>query len=295
MERFTIIEICSTNTKAYLYEKGEVKSIGFKTIEFKNHYKKNNKIDEEDKSLLFEFINGLNESTCFVYGTSIFRNLKETEAEEWIKEFKEKTGFDFQIVTPDMENEFTVYGAISNTNYQGKVAVMIGGGGSTELSIVEDGKIIEKANSSFGAMDTTDMFPDLREDIATSNYEEMIAKTKELVNIPKNKANILILAGGDYIYFYEELNYPTSKNKFCDNPLQPYCLDIETMDKCDKDFFYKVSLEEICKRTNNDGWWRGARGMRLCVKSLVDILEVQYIIPTRISMVYGIVEKLKNQ
>ena len=67
------------------------------------------------------------------------------------------------------------------------------------------------------------------------------------------------------------------------------------MDKCDKDFFYKVSLEEICKRTNNDGWWRGARGMRLCVKSLVDILEVQYIIPTRISMVYGIVEKLKNQ
>ena len=29
MERFTIIEIGSTNTKAYLYEKGEVKSIGF--------------------------------------------------------------------------------------------------------------------------------------------------------------------------------------------------------------------------------------------------------------------------
>ncbi len=294
MKRFTIIEIGSTNTKAYLYENGEVKSIGFKTIEFKNHYKKNNRIDEKDKELLFQFIKELKEKDCFVYGTSIFRNLQEKEKEEWIREFKEKTGFDFQIVTSDMENEFTVYGAISNTNYQGKVAVMIGGGGSTELSIVENGKIVEKANSSFGAMDTTDMFPDLREDFATSDYEKMILKTKELVNVPKNKADILILAGGDYIYFYEELNYPIEKNKFCENPLQPYCLDIETMDKCDKDFFYHISLEDVCKRTNNDAWWRGARGMRLCVKSLVDILGVKYIIPTRISMVYGIVEKLKN-
>ncbi len=295
MERFTIVEIGSTNTKAYLYENEVIKDIGFQTIEFKNHYKIAKKIDSQDKKDLFQFIKGLGEENCFIYGTSIFRNLSDTEKEEWVAEFKQETGFEFQIVTPDMENEFTVYGAIANTDYQGKVAVMIGGGGSTELSIVENGKIIEKANSSFGAMDTTDMFPDLREDVAYSDYNTMIAKTKELVNIPKNKADILILAGGDYIYFYEELNYPILKNKFCDNPLQPYCLDIETMDTCDKNFFYEVSLEEVCQKTKKDGWWRGARGMRLCVKSLVDILEVKYIIPTRISMVYGIAEKLKEK
>ncbi len=294
MERFTIIEIGSTTTKAYLYENNEVKNLGTKVIEFKNHYKIAQRIDEQDKKDLFEFIKNLNEDNCFIYGTSIFRNLSNTEKETWLNEFKEETGFEFQIVTPDMENEFTVYGAISNTNYKGKIAVMIGGGGSTELSIVENNKIIEKANSSFGAMDTTDMFPDLREDIAYSDYDTMISKTKELVNIPTNKADILILAGGDYIYFYEELNYPIEKNKFCENSLQPYCLDVETMDKWDKDFFYKVSLNDVCERTNNEGWWRGARGMRLCVKSLVDILEAKYIIPTRISMVYGIVEKLKE-
>ncbi|MDD4644345.1 MAG: hypothetical protein PHW90_04890, partial [Bacilli bacterium] len=59
-------------------------------------------------------------------------------------------------------------------------------------------------------------------------------------------------------------------------------------------FFYNISLEEIITRTKNDGWWRGARGMRLCVKALVDILEVKYIIPTKISMIYGIIDKLKN-
>lgn len=294
MNRFVIVEIGSTNTKAYLYEDEKVENLSFKTIEFKNHYKKENKISDDDKKLLFEFIDNIKEENIFVFGTSIFRNLTLKQKEEWKKEFKAKTNLDFHIVTSDEENELTVYGATANINYQGKIAVMIGGGGSTELSIVEKGKIIEKANSSFGAMDTTDMFPDLRTDYATSDYEIMVNKTKELVNKPNNKADLLILAGGDYIYYYEELNYPVVKNKFYDSDLQPYCLDVETMDKLDRNFFYEISLEDVCKRTNNDAWWRGARGMRLCVKALVDILEVKYIIPTRISMVYGIVEKIKN-
>ena len=40
MDKFIIIEIGSTNTKAYLYENDKVKNLGFKTIEFKNNYKK---------------------------------------------------------------------------------------------------------------------------------------------------------------------------------------------------------------------------------------------------------------
>ena len=294
MKEFVIIEIGSTNTKGYLYKDGEVKSLGFKTIEFKNHYKKENKIDEEDKQLLFSFVNEIKIDRTYVFGTSIFRNLTDEQKDEWLKEFKEKTELDIRIVTSDMENEYTVYGAIADIDYDGKIAVMIGGGGSTELSIVEKKKIIEKANSSFGAMDTTDMFPDIKTDKASTDYDLMVEETKKLVNVPKNKADILILAGGDYIYFYEELNYPVTKNKFYDNPLQPYSLDVETMDKLDCNFFYEVSLDEVCERTKNEGWWRGARGMRLCVKALVDILDVKYIIPTRISMVYGIVEKIKN-
>lgn len=296
MKKFAIIEIGSTNTKGYLYVDEKVHDCGFCTIEFKNNYKKIGKILNEDKEKLYSFIEKMKEidETIYVYGTSIFRNLKEDEKEIWLKEFKAKTGIDFNIVTSDMENEYTVHGAVNNIDYNGKIAVMIGGGGSTELAIVENKKIIEKSNSDFGAMDTTDMFPDLRTDKATTDYDFMVDKTKELVNAPKNKADLLILAGGDYIMFYEELKYPVEKNKFYESPLQPYCLDVITMDKLDRNFFYNISLEEIITRTKNDGWWRGARGMRLCVKALVDILEVKYIIPTRISMIYGIVDELKK-
>ena len=43
MQDFVIIEVGSTNTKAYLCRTDEVKDLGFKTIEFKNYYKKENK------------------------------------------------------------------------------------------------------------------------------------------------------------------------------------------------------------------------------------------------------------
>ncbi len=178
--------------------------------------------------------------------------------------------------------------------YTGNVAVMIGGGGSTELSIVRNGEIIESCNSSFGAMDVSDNYPDLRSDIATTPYDKMLDETKVLVNKPNNNADVMILAGGDYIYFYEELSYPVIKNTLWSDELEPYMLDTVTMDKLDREFFYNKSLDEICIRTNNEGWWRGARGMRICVKALVDILDVKYIIPTRISMFYGISEAIKS-
>lgn len=294
MQEFVIIEVGSTNTKAYLCNANEVLDLGFKTIEFKNHYKKNKEIVEEDKKELYSFINNITNENIYVFGTSIFRNLTQNQRDAWLKEFKEHTNLDFRIVTSSEENEFTVYGAVSNVEYDGNIAVMIGGGGSTELSIVRNGGIIESCNSSFGAMDVSDNYPDLRSDIATTPYDKMVEETKTLVNKPKNKADILILAGGDYIYFYEELSYPVIKNTLWSDELEPYMLDTVTMDKLDRDFFYNKSLDEICIRTNNEGWWRGARGMRICVKALVDILDVKYIVPTRISMVYGIVEAIKS-
>lgn len=294
MDRFIVIEIGSTNTKAYRYDRGQVEEVDFKTIEFKNHYKRENCICEEDKKLLFDLIEQVREEHTFVFGTSIFRNLDSKEKDLWLSEFYKKTGIPFHVVTADMENELTVFGATSTIDYADKIGVMIGGGGSTELSIVQNGKIIEKANSSFGAMDVCDMFPELRTDYATSEYSFMLSEVKKLVTQAENKVDLLILAGGDYLYFYEELRYPLVKNQFYENSLQPYVVDVEVMDSLDKKFFYKESLEEICLRTHKDGWWRGARGMRLCVKVIVDMLGVKYIVPTRISMVYGIVEKIKK-
>ena len=295
--RYIIIEIGSTNTKASLYDNGVITDLGYETIEFKNHYKKEGHISFEDKEALFNYIAKLKDidEHIYVYGTSIFRNLKDEEQIAWQKEFNDVTNLTFNVVSPDEENEYTVYGAISEITTDDVIAVMIGGGGSTELALVQNKKIIEKINYPFGAMDVSDAYPDLRGDKATTPLDKMLKETKKEMEVPQHKADLLILAGGDYIMFYETLNYPVSKNTFYDDVKAPYMLDTNTMCSLDNNFLYELSLEKIIAENGSDGWWRGARGMRICVQSLCDLLDTKYIIPTRINMLYGIIEKINGK
>ena len=154
---------------------------------------------------------------------------------------------------------------------------------------------MEKINYPFGAMDVSDQYPDLRTDKAATPMAKMLAETKDKMEIPKSKADILILAGGDYIMFYETLNYPVFKNELYDDDKQPYMLDTKTMRALDDNFMYELSLEKIIEENGSDGWWRGARGMRICVQALCDLLDTKYIIPTRINMLYGIIEKINSE
>ena len=73
-------------------------------------------------------------------------------------------------------------------------------------------KIIETSHNNYGVMDVCNRFPDINEETATSLLEDMINDTLDMTNIPDNKADILVLAGGDYLTFYETLNYPLKVN-----------------------------------------------------------------------------------
>ena len=297
MNKFIIVEVGSTNTKTYLYE-DKLNDLGIITIEFKNNYKLNKKLMDSDLEKLYDHIDSLKKYNypIHIFGTSVFRNLNDLERGKFLKEFKDNTGLEFTIVTQDMENELTVYGVIADINYDGRLAVMIGGGASTEVSIVENKKIIEVANNNYGAMDVCDRFPDINEDTATTLYSEMVEDTLDMTKIPDNKADILVLAGGDYLRFYETLKYPMNRNKFYIDQKQPWVLDTLSMINYDEDFFYHKSLLEIQNENfeSRDWWSGGTRGMRICVTAISKAVGAKYIIPTRISMVYGIIEKIKN-
>lgn len=78
MER-VIVEVGSTCTKVDVYNGKEIKHIGEKTIEFKNNYKKENKLNEIDVRKLIDLVKKLKlkYSDIYVGGTSIFRDLKD--------------------------------------------------------------------------------------------------------------------------------------------------------------------------------------------------------------------------
>lgn len=73
--RFGIIEVGSTNTKAYIYDNSGLINLGSRYISFKNNYNISNELHESDISDLYLFINDIRKEleSIYIFGTSIFR------------------------------------------------------------------------------------------------------------------------------------------------------------------------------------------------------------------------------
>lgn len=260
------------------------------TIHFKKNYDKEKKLLEEDINLLIERINELKDITDNIYvcGTSIFRMLKEDELEAFLTDFKNRTNLDFHVISQEQENELTVKGVTRLTNK--RLGVMIGGGGSTEIAIYDNG-IIESINSSIGVVDVMEKFPDLANDIATTSLEEVMNYIKENLKLPKNKADILVLAGGGHKYFALESGIMYENNTLYEDINAPIMMSIENRIKDTKRYFENISLDEIRNRVEDPKWWFATRAMCAFALVIAEEIEAKYIIPTDIAMAYGLINE----
>lgn len=285
-----IIEVGSTATKINQYDGNNVKDLGTITIEFKRNYKKENNLNNEDVEKLINKVNELKNITKDIYicGTSIFRTISEKQRKEFLEYFKKETGYDFNIISQQQENELTVYGVVNDINK--KVAVFVGGGGSTEIAIYDD-EIKEMVNTPIGVIDIMNKYPDLANDLATTNIEEVKKVIREKMNLPKEKADILILAGGGHELFARNSGIRYEKNNLYNSHLQPIMMDIETRKEDTQRYYKEISLEEIKNRVKNPNWWYATRAMCAFVLVVAEEIEAKYIIPTDISMVYGLINK----
>ena len=289
-----IIEVGSTVTKVDKYDGKQVKRLKEITIFFKKHYKEDGKIRTSDLEELIKMIEELKKEyqNIYVCGTSIFRDLKENEKEEFLRVFKQKTGFEFHIISQEEEGNFTVLGATKNVKE--KVCVFIGGGGSTEIAIFDNG-IKEKVDSNIGVMDILEIFPDLNDDIAMTSLEEVKKYIRERLNLPKEKADILILAGGAHEKFAKLSGILYEENECFKDQLAPIRMDIETRTKETIRFFQEISLDEIKSRVEDPNWWNATRAMCAFVLVVADAINAKYIVPTNIGMIYGIIEELETK
>lgn len=285
-----IVEVGSTCTKVDKYDGNKIEKLEGKTIQFKKHYNEDKKLRESDITELIESIKELKKITKDIYvcGTSIFRSLEETEKNEFLNKFKKETEYNFEIITQEKENELTVYGATRKVNQ--KVCVFIGGGGSTEISIY-DNEIKENVNTKTGVIEVMQKFPDLAEDYATTDLEEVKKYIKEKLNCPKEKADILILAGGGHEKFARNSGIKYEENTLYKDKAEPIMMDIETRKKETERYYKEISLDEIRQKQKDPDWWYATRAMSAFVLVVAESIGAKYIIPTDIAMVYGILEK----
>lgn len=285
-----IVEVGSTCTKIDKFEGNKIEKLEGVTIQFKKHYIEDKQLREEDIQLLIKNVNNLKEISKDIYvcGTSIFRNLQKNEKEKFLDRFKKETGCNFNIISQQEENLLTVYGATKEVKQ--KVAVFIGGGGSTEISIF-DNRIIESANTKIGVIDIMERFKDLANNFATTELEEVKKYIKERLNLPKEKCDILILTGGGHEKFARGSGIKYEKNTLYNDIGAPIMMDIETRKRDTERYYKEISLDKIRKSQKDPNWWYATRAMSAFVLVVAEAIEAKYIVPTDIAMAYGILKK----
>ena len=296
MKKFAIIEIGSNNTKTHVYEDGNVIYENTTTIKLKANYKENGRIISSDLEKLYEIIGKAFKYTdnVHIYGCSIFRNISKEELDEINTVIKEKYSLEIEVVTQEDEANYTALGCYSNVDFDGNICVFIGGGGSIELIFVNNKEVIDRKYYNFGVVDVTSGFPSLKDDIPTCTFDEVYNYVDNLINDLTIKADLLILGGGDHIYWYTNAEYGMLENTLYKNDNQKYMITKDMSDIYDRDALV-TSLDRIRNNSDNPSWFDGSRAMKVITDMISNKIDAKYIIPTKINMEDGIKEKLMKE
>ncbi len=286
---FAIIEIGSNNTKTHIYNDEDVVYENTTTIEFKKNYKIENKINEEDLNKLYNVIENALKYTknITICGCSIFRNISKEEIDEINKKLDDKFNLTIQVVSQEDEANYTAFGCYNNIEYDGNIGIFIGGGGSTELIFVNNKKVIDKKYYNFGVVDVTSKFDSLKNDVPNCSFDDVYNYVDKLIDDINIKADVLILAGGDHLYWYNNAKYTLLENTLYKNENQKYMLTTEMSDKYDRDALV-TSLDKIRNNSDNPKWFDGTRSMKVITNLISHKLDAKYIIPTKINMEDGL-------
>lgn len=293
-EKYGIIEIGSNNTKTHIYKNNKVVYENTTTIEFKKNY--NTKIASSDLNKLDEVIEKAIQYTknIHIYGCSIFRNITKEELEEINKKLDDKYKLKIEVVSQADEAYYTALGCYSEIDCDKNICIFIGGGGSIELLFVKNKKILDKKYYNFGVVDITNKFNSLKEDIPTVTFDEVYNYINDLIDDIDTEADILILAGGDHLYWYKNAQYELLNNTLYSAENQKYMITRDTSDKYDRNALI-TSLDEIRQNSDNPIWFDGSRAMKVITNLISHKINAKYIIPTKINMEDGLKNKLNNE
>ena len=295
-DKLAIIEIGSNNTKTHVYEKDNLVYDNNTTICFKSNYIKENKINKEDLESLFKVIEKAKEFTnnIILAGCSIFRNISKEELNEINRKINEKYNLKIEIISQEDESYYTALGCYNDIEYDGNICIFVGGGGSIELVFVNNKQIIDKKYYDFGVVDITKKFKSLKEDIPTCTFDEAYSYVNGLIGNINIKADILILSGGDHLYWYNNAEYKLMENTLYKSEKQKYMITKEISDKYDRDALV-TSLDKIRNNSDNPIWFDYSRAMKIATNVVSDKINAKYIVPTSINMEDGIRMKKNNQ
>ena len=127
-------------------------------------------------------------------------------------------------------------------------------------------------------------------DIPTSSLEDVKKEIRKKLKLPKEKAEVLILAGGGHKYFALNSGYRWENNKLYKDSNSEIMMDIKTRTEDTKRYYTEISLDEIRDKVEDPQWWYATRAMTAFVLVVAEEIGAKYIVPTDISMIYGMID-----
>ena len=291
--KYGIIEIGSSNTKTHIYENEEIIYESNTTVEFKKNYDR--EIVRTDLDKLGEVIEKAMSYTMnlHVYGCSIFRSITNNELEKINANLYANYGLKIEVVSQADEALYTASGCYKKTDYVGNMCIFIGGGGSIELIFVKNKEVIYQKYYDFGVSDITNKFPSLKNDVPDVSFDEAYDHVEDLLGRIEAEADVLILAGGDHLYWYQNARFDLLDNEIYSAKNQMFMLTRDMSDKYDREAFTK-SLDEIRQNSDNPKWFDGARAMIVITNCISHKINAQYLVPTKINMEEGLKIELND-
>ena len=292
------IEVGSANTKSLGFKDGAFVEIPDIRLEIKNGYQKHGYVPEIDMDILCNHVNSFKKDydEIIVVGTAGVRNMNNEGRIQFLDEFKKRTGIDFNVVTAEQEGELTVQGVFGSA-FAGRLCVLIGGGSSTEIYIVDNKQIIDKYHLPFGAYSVSEKFPHITLDKSDVNVDEILEFLKPMIVDITSKADIMVLAGGDHLYVADKVFKDGISNNILYNDVnQPFMITAEDYEKCTRRY---INQDDLSRYYNtfiklSPPWWRGSRPMSTVVVAIARHMEAKILVPTRINMCIGLITKALN-
>ena len=133
----------------------------------------------------------------------------------------------------------------------------------------------------------------MKEDIPTCTFDEVYNYIDNQINDISIKADLLILAGGDHLYWYNNAEFELLENSLYTKASQEYMITRDLSDKYDREA-YKKSLDKIRNNSDNPIWFDGSRAMKAITNLISHKIDAKYIVPTKINMEDGLKDKLNK-
>ena len=295
-----IIDIGSGNIKAYsINKKKEIKKIYIKNIMFKKNASREKGIAEEDKKELMKAIEEIKNGNIGIpihaYATSVFRMLNKEKLEELQMEINQATGIEINVIS-QQEEEYMAK-AVGNINELDEpYLVCCVGGSSTEMIVMQKGKIIEQLTEEFATGDMLKKFPQIAEDKPNIKIEDMYKYIEEnFKTLPKTKCKYAIFTGFHLMYNLVAEN-KMNKNTFFERKDIPYYLTVEQFNKNNEEAIKERSLNRLKEKyPENPSFMNGTRGANTIVGYILEKVGTEIYFPTNLNMINGIVEKLQEE